>query len=282
MSQSILPNAPANIEQLRTSASRFETPCGDGSLVWHCWGGGQPVVLLHGGSGSWTHWVRNITALVENNCRVIAADLPGFGDSALPPDGRDGDVMPHWLETGLNQILGDQACTIVGFSFGAMVGTLMAAQFAQRVNRLVLVGAPALSDIPMPRMRLQSWEKLAPGEERNSIVRDNLATLMIADPANIDDLAIRIHETNIPRDRLRTRRLPITNIVVKTLPRIQCSVAGIWGIHDAVYKDRLHTIEPALMTAPNFTGLTIIENAGHWVQYESANQFNLTLRELLE
>ena len=52
------------IERLRAQATRRETPCGAGTMVWHVWGetrpGLPPVVLFHGGSGSWTHWVRNI------------------------------------------------------------------------------------------------------------------------------------------------------------------------------------------------------------------------------
>ena len=39
---------------------RIETPCGDGSLVWRVWGSGPPLILLHGGYGSWTHWIRNV------------------------------------------------------------------------------------------------------------------------------------------------------------------------------------------------------------------------------
>src|SRR3546814_6277896 len=48
--------------------------CGDGQMVWRLWGEGPPLVLLHGGSGSWTHWFRNIPALARRY-RVIAADL---------------------------------------------------------------------------------------------------------------------------------------------------------------------------------------------------------------
>jgi 2-hydroxy-6-oxonona-2,4-dienedioate hydrolase len=54
-----------------------------------------PVVLFHGGSGSWTHWVRNIQPLVAAGRQVIAADLPGFGDSASPPS-RGATPMRWW------------------------------------------------------------------------------------------------------------------------------------------------------------------------------------------
>ena len=86
----------ADLLALQAGAQRLSTPCGDGELVWHRWGEGAPLVLLHGGSGSWTHWLRNIAPLVAAGHQVLAPDLPGFGDSDPPPEGHDADVMPHW------------------------------------------------------------------------------------------------------------------------------------------------------------------------------------------
>ena len=43
----------ALVEGIAAEAERVETPCGDGTLVWRRWGSGPPLVLLHGGYGSW-------------------------------------------------------------------------------------------------------------------------------------------------------------------------------------------------------------------------------------
>ena len=59
----------------RASARRVT----EGDVVWHIWGTGYPLVLFHGGTGSWFHWVRNVEALARD-FMVIAADLPGSGD----------------------------------------------------------------------------------------------------------------------------------------------------------------------------------------------------------
>jgi 2-hydroxy-6-oxonona-2,4-dienedioate hydrolase len=56
------------------------------------------------GSGSWTHWVRNIQPLVAAGRQVIAADLPGFGDSASPPSGGDADALVAPLAEGLERL----------------------------------------------------------------------------------------------------------------------------------------------------------------------------------
>src|SRR5690606_36359389 len=99
---------PSAVAELGAQARRVGTPCGDGEIVWYIWGAGGPdptrVVLLHGGSGSWTHWVRNIGALVAAGRTVWVPDLPGFGDSALPPAGGDADALVAPLAEGLQRL----------------------------------------------------------------------------------------------------------------------------------------------------------------------------------
>ena len=77
---------PADYAALLARAIRLTTPCGDGDMVWHMWGerqaGALPLVMLHGGSGSWTHWIRNIDALVAAGYQIWLPDLPGL---AIPP-----------------------------------------------------------------------------------------------------------------------------------------------------------------------------------------------------
>ena len=79
---------------LAATARRSETPCGDGSVVWHGWGAGGVVVLLHGTSGSWRRWVRNISALARDH-RVLAPDIPGLGESADAAAARAGRSRRH-------------------------------------------------------------------------------------------------------------------------------------------------------------------------------------------
>ena len=152
------------IERLRALATRRETPCGAGTMVWHVWGesrpGLPPVVLFHGGSGSWTHWLRNIQPLVAAGRQVIAADLPGFGDSAPPPSGGDADALVRPLADGLNVLLGGEPCDLVGFSFGGLTAGLLLAEHPALARRLVLVGAPAMGVTPDRQFELKAWRHL--------------------------------------------------------------------------------------------------------------------------
>ena len=196
------------IEHLRSAARVLHSPCGDGRLVWHVWGQGRPVLLLHGGSGSWTHWVRNIQPLVDAGRSVWAPDLPGFGDSARPADCDDADAIAPWLDQAVQHQLGDEAVDVLAFSFGALVAGYWAAAEPQRLASLMLVGAPALSDERLPPLPLRFWTGLPPGERRDAAHRHNLRVLMLAHDESVDDLALAVPGPNVERDRLRRRRLP--------------------------------------------------------------------------
>jgi 2-hydroxy-6-oxonona-2,4-dienedioate hydrolase len=76
---------------------------------------------------------------------------------------------------------------------------------------------------------------------------------------------------------MRRRRLSRTDILLRTLPEVRCPVFGIWGEEDALYRGVRHLLAPALATAPDFRGLTMIPRAGHWVQFEDAPAFDRAL-----
>ena len=60
--EALIPEAEIDPEawlnDIASRAKREETLCGDGVMVWHVWGEGIPIILLHGGHGasvSYTH-----------------------------------------------------------------------------------------------------------------------------------------------------------------------------------------------------------------------------------
>jgi len=267
------------IERLRAQATRRETPCGAGTMVWHVWGesrpGLPPVVLFHGGSGSWTHWVRNIQPLVAAGRQVIAADLPGFGDSALPPTGGDADALVAPLAEGLGALLAGDPCDLVGFSFGGLTAGLLLAEHPALARRLVLVGAPAMGVTPERQFELKAWRHLPTAAEQEAAHRFNLAALMLKDASLIDGLALELHIANLMRDRMPRRRLAHTDILARSLPRVRCPVFAIYGAHDALYKAWIHQLEDAYkVAAPDFRGLVLIPEAGHWVPFERPEAFD--------
>lgn len=272
--------------RLQAQARRLATPMAAGEIVWHAWGvpraGVAPLVLLHGGSGSWTHWLRNIDTLLAEGREVWAPDLPGFGDSAPPPGGHDADAMVAPLHAGLRVLLGAQPCDLVGFSFGGMVAGLLAAAHPPAVQRLVLVGAPAMGVVPERQFTLKGWRHLPTQAEQLQAHRDNLAALMLSDPAHIDDATLALHIHNVARDRLPRRRLAHTDILARSLLRVRCPVHAIYGASDALYKRWITALEAAFRaTGAPFAGMALVPGCGHWVQYEQPGAFHAALRKAL-
>ena len=279
---------PPEAQALLTTATRTETPCGTGTMVWHIWGKERcdpalaPLVLLHGGSGSWMHWICNIAALAESGRQVLVPDLPGFGDSAAPLHGTDADAIPELLEQGLNCLLGSDACDLVGFSFGGMVAGFVAAQFPARVARLFLVGAPGMGIAPDTPFHLRAWRHFKDAGQRDTVHRGNLAALMLHHPQAITELALRLHVANVLRDRMQGRSLSRTDVLARALPRLHCPLHALYGREDALFRGQLAALETALRQAPHFKAFTLIEEAGHWVQFERADAFNAVLLAALD
>src|SRR3546814_20757568 len=87
-------------------------------MVWRLWGDGPPLVLLHGGHGSWTHWLRNIPVLAEHFTTIVP-DLPGYGDSDLPSltNPVEAEALAAIVAAGLDRVVPPPATYhLVGFS----------------------------------------------------------------------------------------------------------------------------------------------------------------------
>ena len=117
------------VKRIEKAAEVFETPCGDGNLIWHKWGEGAPGLMFHGNHGSWSHWIRNIPVLSQHYA-VYCADAPGLGDSALPPKPYSLDAIIDALSFGVERIVpADAKLHVVGFSYGSAIAANTAWRF---------------------------------------------------------------------------------------------------------------------------------------------------------
>lgn len=269
-----------SLSQILALAERIElqTPCG--LQVWYVWNrtGADPLVLLHGGSGSWNHWLRNVIPLSSKRA-VWALDTPGLGDSELPSGALDADDLYHPLEQGLQLLFADQALDIAGFSFGGLIAGFLAAAYAQRVKRLVLVGIPGLG-LSDQILNMRGFRADMTGEERRAVHRNNLLAIMLQDPNMVTEELLDMQEHNVLRDRLRCRRIVRSDAMLQLQTRWQCPVYGIWGENDALYRGSLPLIQGRL-SACDLRGFHVLPDAGHWVQYEQPQAFNRVLLQSL-
>jgi pimeloyl-ACP methyl ester carboxylesterase len=102
-------------------------------------GHGPTLILLHGYAETSLMWKPIMPALARR-FTVIAPDLPGIGDSAIPADGLDMKSAAIRIHD-LAKSLGVQKAEVVGHDIGLMVAYAYAAQFPAEVTKLVLMDA---------------------------------------------------------------------------------------------------------------------------------------------
>lgn len=272
--------APQLLRTLSDLAERFEDRDASGRTTWHCWGSGPALVLLHGGTGSWRHWARNI-AVLALRYRVIAPDLPGMGESDTASGHDDPRAVAERLRRGLDRALGERASLdLVGFSFGGLIAGHLASRERGRTRSLTLVGTtgwPGLSVNAVPLVPVRGATPAARAAEH----RANLARLMIADPGGVDDTAVWMQSWHARRLRIDTRRFYANGPLTAVIPVLGLPVNGIWGARDAIACPHVGERERLLRTLSPEGGFRQIEDAGHWVSYERPDAFNAALLELL-
>ena len=248
-------------------------------MVWHAWGAGPALVLLHGGSGSWRHWVRNIPYFAATHT-VIAPDLPGLGLSDPPPEPENPRAMAAILAAGLAHLVDHpDRYDVAGFSFGGVMAGCLAATEGARVRTLTIVGSGGLG-LPRGSTELVKVRHLA-GAEREAAHRTNLARLMIADPARIDALALEIQDWNTRHSRLKSPQISRGAWLRDALAAVRCEVGGIWGSRDAPSLPDIGAREAAMRALQPGLRFVTIPGAGHWVAYEAADAFNAALEGML-
>jgi len=270
----------AEVARVEALAERIETPVGGGRMVWHAWGRGDPLILLHGSFGSWTHWIRNVEALAAHY-RVIAGDIPGMGDSDEP-------TMPFTLESlagevsaGLDRILGDRRFHFAGFSFGGIVGGEVCARAGDRLRSYTALGSNALGLRFGSRAEMAKPSSRMSEDELREVHRHNLGITMIADPAKIDELALHLQMTNTRRARVRSGAIPRGDSLARRLREFRAPIQGIWGERDQTAGEYGESRRQLFRSIQPDCPFHFVPGAGHWVQFEAPEAANRYLLQFL-
>lgn len=261
-------------------------PCDDGQMPLRRWANGNgatadKVVLLHGGSGSWLHWFRNIEVL-RQTFDVIALDLPGLGDAAMCPVESDAYSAASVTSDALLESI-DGDFHIVAFSWGCTVTAIMMETLDSRLKSVMLTGPASVGNLPR-RTQMKPLIKRTPGMSRKEVLaiqRENLARLMIHDREQIDDLAVLIQDMNTTRARFSSPQYARDTLVIDGLTGTSTPLFVIYGEYDAPAYPDLDARRDVFQTVRPDARFEIIDNAGHWLQYERPGVFNARCIEWL-
>ncbi|HEV3045722.1 MAG TPA: alpha/beta fold hydrolase [Solirubrobacteraceae bacterium] len=253
----------------------------------------QPLVFVHGLSGSWPNWLEQLAAM-SGERRVIAMDLPGFGHSPMPREKITISGYARLLD-GLMSALGLDAAAVVGNSMGGFIAAELAIAFPQRVERLVLVSAAGISTTRHPGVTralpaMRRLETVLAGTAgwvasksdtvaRRARLRDALLNLVVRHPSRLPAAlaAEQIRGAGKP-GFIQGLQAVLDYDVRERLPEIACPTLIVWGA-----RDRLIPVRDAALFAELIPGSrkVIFEDTGHMSMLERPAAFNALLEEFL-
>jgi len=252
-------------------------------------GDGPPVVFVHGLAGNWQNWLENIPRVAQER-RVVALDLPGFGDSEAPAGdismsayGRTVDALADRL--GLGQV------ALVGNSMGGFIAAETAIQFPERVERLVLCSSAGITTSDLARAPVMTLGRVAAAGGTRSAAQLRLAILRPRLRHLVFSAIVR-HPSRIPADILfelsagagRKAFMPALRGILEydfrdRLPEIGAPTLIVWG-----EEDMLVPVKDAYEYArliPGSQPVVMMKDTGHVPMIERPTTFNRQVLEFL-
>lgn len=245
------------------------------------------LIFIHGLGSYLKAWDRNIPVL-KNYFRCIALDLPGYGKSSKQLHNGSVKFYREFLNEFINA-LGLQNITLVGHSMGGQIALSFVINFPNIIKKLILI-APAgfetfnsndvdeLKDIISPELTYN-----ASNEQIRINYKVNFFQMPIEAEEMISDrIAIKKDEEFYNHCQIVSNSLSglLTEPVFNRLKEIDIPTLIFFGKNDLLIPNRIHykttTEEIALLGASQIKNskLLLIENSGHFLQYEIPDIFN--------
>jgi len=250
---------------------------GDVALHWAEAGDGDALLLLHGGHGGWVHWAANIDELAAQY-RVLAPDLPGFGESSDP--GRcftpqeHAQLLRDWLEQ-----LGIAHLRLVGFSFGSLVALELTLAAPSSVDSLVLVNPPGVGPRSAQALALpERMSAVARQSGQRAGVAASLRELMLSRHELITDELVDRMALATQRTRHVTRSISRQSPTLSLLAGIDVPTAVLIGERDPFHSNDLPGRVKAIDGLLGAGATRIVPGAAHWLQYDQPGHFSRELR----
>ncbi|HTZ87779.1 MAG TPA: alpha/beta hydrolase [Solirubrobacteraceae bacterium] len=255
--------------------------------------GQNPLVFVHGLSGSWPNWLEQLPVFAATH-RVITLDLPGFGHSPMPREEISISGYARMLDRLLDE-LGVDAASVVGNSMGGFISAELAIAFPQRVERLVLVSAAGLSTYnhrgsatALPALRHAERSLMAAAAwtaaksdivARRARLREATLNVVVRHPSKLDPAlaAEQLRGAGKP-GFLQGFEAVFHYDIRERLPEIACPTLIVWGEQDRLISVRDADVFAELI--PN-SRKVVFGDTGHMAMLERPEAFNALLEEFL-
>jgi 4,5:9,10-diseco-3-hydroxy-5,9,17-trioxoandrosta-1(10),2-diene-4-oate hydrolase len=241
--------------------------------------------MVHGGgpgAGGWSNYRRNVDHFAQHY-RVILPDLPGFAKSDKPAV--EGGLLTFMARAikGLMDALDIHRAHFVGNSLGGATTMKFALDYPERIQRVVLMGAPALALFtPQPSEGIKHLMGYyaPPGPSMEKL--RNFLNVMVYDGSQLTDQLIKErYEASIQPDLVANPILSpgaVLEPVWKDVGNIKHKTLIVWG-----RDDRTVTLDHSffLLNQLENVRLHVFSKCGHWAQWEKAAEFNRLVSDFL-
>lgn len=224
----------------------------DADLYYETYGEGEPLLLLHGNSGSIRDFYQQIPEL-SKYFKVIAVDTRAQGKST---DKTKKDFTYKLFADDMKALVDDlglKKVNIAGWSDGGTTGLEFALKYPENLNKLITIGANATVD--------------GIDDELITTFKLNLKAMQFENnPQKFNEL------------RLLKLMLKEPNISTGDLNKIQSEVLVIAGERDVIKPAHSELISKEIPNAK----LKIYKDATHMIPFENADQLNQDIIEFLK
>lgn len=281
-----------NFEEFSNYLSAIEKNCNkvlikskDSKVCWRSWGKGKPLILLHGGYGSWAHWIKQAIPF-SKNYNVLIPDMPGFGESedlTLPHTPEK--ISANIAETLLKLISPEETPIICGFSFGGLIAGHLSYNLIERdlnPEKLILVGPGGLGAKRGEMRNMIPRHSKMSEEEIYQAHKINLEILMMHDATKVDDWSVHIQKQNTDAHRIKSRPISSTDTLARILEKQDVPLFLLWGEKDASVGVYLEDRMSILRDINSKVRFHVEYNLGHWIMYENDVIFNKILNNFIQ
>nr|XP_023887291.1 epoxide hydrolase 4-like [Quercus suber] len=244
----------------------------------------KAVVFIHGfAADGIITWQFQVLALARKY-KVYVPDLVFFGGSITDRSERSPEFQAECVAKGLKK-LGVERCTLVGLSYGGMVGFKMAEMYPDLVESMVLTCSvmaltKSISDAALERIGFKSWsDYLLPDSVQGVKILFDIATFKSPRIPNF----IYKHHLEVMFDNRKEREELLEALVIDdndfTIPSHPQRVHLLWGENDIIFN--MEVVNNLKRQLGDRATLQYIEKAGHLVEAERPCVYNKHLKEIL-
>ena len=259
------------------------------SVAYRELGDGPAVLLLHGWPTSSFLWRRVMEPIARAN-RVVAPDLPGYGESDKPLGAGYGFEFYDRVLDELLAALEIDEVGLAGHDLGGPIGLHWALRRPERVTRVALLNTLVYPDFseavaqfvqacttPALRDRLTSPEGLEAamrlGVADGSALSDDVIAAVRAPFAGSEE-RLALAQAGVGAEPEGFEE------IARRLPSLRVPVRLVYGARDRILPDVARTMQRVARDVPD-ARLTALEHCGHFLQEEDPDEVGGLLAEFL-